>query len=139
MVLGKEIVPQSWSIVMTSDTGDFRLDGSVTGFDGVGNCTRPFQSRSGQITIDPALWRHNREVAPGGKVVFGNRAGDRFGFHVVRTVASEVSFRSETRGAFSIPLAWNLVNGPHTVDLIATGDGEIIITGFHIAEPPLRP
>ena len=103
VALGKKIVPQSWSIVMTSDTGDFRLDGSVTGFDGVGNCTRPFQSRSGQITIDPALWRHNREVAPGGKVVFGNRAGDRFGFHVVRTVASEVSFRSETRRAVLDP------------------------------------
>jgi hypothetical protein len=139
VALGKGIVPQSWSIIMTSDSGDYRLEGSVSGFDGGGNSTRPFQSRSGQIAIDPALWRHNREVLPGGKVVYGNRAGDRFEFHVVRTVVSAVSFQSEARHEFSVPLVSNLPNGSHTVDLVAAGDGDVIVSGFHVAEPQLRP
>jgi hypothetical protein len=135
VALGKGIVPQSWSIIMTSDSGDYRLVGSVSGFDGSGNSTRLFQSRSGQISIDPALWRHNREEAPGGKVVYGNRAGDRFEFQVVRTVVSAVSFRSEASHEISIPLVSNLPNGSHTVDLVAAGDGDVIVSGFHVAEP----
>ena len=89
VALGTGIIPQSWTIVMTSDAGDYRLEGTVTGLDGTGNSTRPFLSRSGQIAIDPALWRHNRDPLPGGKFVYGNRAGDTFGFHVERTAVSE--------------------------------------------------
>ena len=91
VALGEGIVPQSWSILMTSDTGDYRLEGTVTGFDGSGNSTRPFGSRSGQIAIDPALWRHNSDLLPDGKVVHGNRAGDKFVFNVVRTAVAERS------------------------------------------------
>ncbi len=32
VTLGENIVPQSWTITMTSDTGDYRLEGTVTGF-----------------------------------------------------------------------------------------------------------
>jgi hypothetical protein len=133
--LGKRLVPQSWSIIMTSDTGDYRLEGSVTGFDGSGNCTRPFQSRSGQIVIDPALWRHNRDPQPGGKVVYGNRPGDEFRFNVVRTAVPELRFRSDAPRDFWSVLASNLPNASHTLELFAMGDGEVSLTGLHIAQP----
>ena len=123
-------MPQSWSILMTSDTGDYRLEGSVTGFDGNGNSTQPFRSRSGQIAIDPALWRHNRVELSGGKIVFGNRAGDRFGFNVVRSAVAEVRFGSDARHEFWVPLVRNLACGSHTVEVVADGDGEVIIGGL---------
>jgi len=139
VALAEGIVPQSWSILMTSDTGDYRLEGTLTGFDGSGNSTRPFLSRSGQIAIDPALWRHNRDELPGGKVVHGNRAGDKFGFNVLRTAVANVRFSSAARSAFSVPLVRNLPGGSHSVEIIASGDGEVIIDSFHIAQPPIEP
>ena len=60
VALVANLVPQSWTITLTSESGDYRLDGSVTGPDGDGNSTKPFMSRSGQIRIDPDLWRFNR-------------------------------------------------------------------------------
>ncbi len=139
VVLRAGIVPQEWSIVMTSDAGDYRLEGAVTGPDGVGNNVRPFVSRSAQIAINPALWRHNTSLLPGGKVVYGNRAGDRFQFHVLRTVAPAVHVRGAERRVFSVPLVRNLTPGPHRVELIACGDGDVIIDGFHIARPLMEP
>ncbi|MEM1297547.1 MAG: SGNH/GDSL hydrolase family protein, partial [Verrucomicrobiota bacterium] len=55
--LGQNIVPQRWTIRMTSDTGDYELMGSTTGKDGRGNSDRDFTSRSGQITVRSDLWR----------------------------------------------------------------------------------
>lgn len=139
VALGSGIIPQSWTIVMTSDAGDYRLEGTVTGLDGTGNSTHPFVSRSGQIAIDPALWRHNRDALPGGKFVYGNRAGDTFGFHVERTAVADVRFHAESRREFFVLLARNLSAGSHTVEIVASGDGEAIVDGFYIAEPPLHP
>ena len=130
VTLGAGIVPQSWSIIMTSDTGDFRLEGTATGFDGSGNSTRPFGSRSGQIAIDPALWRHNRDVLHEGKIVHGNRAGDKFGFNVIRTAVADVRFCSDARREFFVPLVRDLAGGSHTMEIVAFGDGEVIIDGF---------
>jgi hypothetical protein len=137
--LGERIVPQTWTITMTSDVGDYRLAGSVTGPDGEGNSTRPFRSRSGQILIDPALWRHNRAERPDGTVLYGNRAGDRFSFAVERATTVEVCFRAskEEGSRFSVPLAWNLPNGTHTLEIVAVGDGAVVVEGLYVSEPPL--
>jgi hypothetical protein len=51
-------------------------------------------------------------------------------------VVSAVSFQSEARHAFSVPLVSNLPNGPHAVELVAAGDGDVIVSGFHVAQPP---
>jgi hypothetical protein len=135
--LSKEAVPQTWTIVMTSDTGDYRLTGSVTGPDGEGNSTRPFRSRSGQITISPALWRHNKIERPEGKTVYGVRSGDQFTFDVERTATPEIDFHAPQDTGFSIPLVRNLSNGPHTLEIVATGDGDVVVEGLYIYEPPL--
>jgi len=125
--LGDHVVPQSWTIAMTSDKGDYKLVGSVTGPDGAGNAFKPFASTSGQIRIDPAYWR-------GAKT---NRTGDTFTFDVVRSAVGTVSFKGEP-GPFRLRLAQNLPNQAHTLTLVAAGDGPITLDAFDIFQPPLR-
>lgn len=131
------IVPQTWTITMTSDRGDYRLEGSVTGVDGDGNVARPFLSHSGQIAIDPKLWRHARIEKKDGPVVYGNGTGDTFAFDVYRSSAGTVNFRSEQPEALCQPLARNLSNGPHTLELVSAGDGAVCIEALYVFQPPL--
>lgn len=140
--LGRNIVPQTWTITMTSENGDFQLEGSATGIDGQGHVTQPFTSRSGQIRLDPALWRHARAERRDDKgrvteTSFGNRAGDVFTFNVVRCATGEVGFRADQSAPFSVPLVQNLPNGRHTLELVAAGDGEVTIESLYVFEPPL--
>jgi hypothetical protein len=125
--LGENIVPQSWTITMASDTGDYELVGSVTGPDGKGNAFKPFTSTSGQIRIDPAWWRGANT----------NRTGDTFTFDVVRSAVGTVSFKGEA-APFRLRLAHSLPNGPHTLTLVAAGDGPITLDAFDVFEPPLK-
>jgi hypothetical protein len=134
--LGMNVVPQTWTITMTSDMGDYRIAGSVTGADGEGNVGRPFRSKTGQIGIDPKLWRNGRVEKPGQAVWYGNRTGDTFTFDVYRCARGEVSFRSEKAGTLAEPLVQNLPNGPHTLELVEAGDGEVNIEGLYVFQPP---
>jgi hypothetical protein len=127
--LAGNLVPQKWTITMTSDQGDFELLGSVTGPDGKGNAFKPFTSNSGQIQIDPALWREART----------NRTGDTFRFEVYRPTVGRVEYRAAQAEKFRLHLAENLPNGPHTLKLVAKGDGPMSIDAFDVFEPPLRP
>ena len=143
VTLGDKVVPQTWTITMTSDDGDYQLAGTVTGADGEGHVTRLFTSRSGQIQIDPALWRHGRVERRNDKgevteVLFGNRTGDTFTFDVYRCAVGEVSFRSAEAGRFTLPLVQNLPNASHTLELVASGKGEITIEGLYVFQPPLQ-
>ena len=133
--LGDNVVPQSWTITTTSDVGDYRIEGSVTGADGEGNVARPFRSRSGQIGIDPIHWRHGRDER-GGKVIYGNVTGDKFNFDVYRSSRGEVSLRADRPEATAENLAKNLTNGEHTVEIIAAGDGEVSLEGLYVYQPP---
>jgi len=123
--LGENIVPQHWTILMTSDEGDYTLVGSVTGPDGEGNAFRPFRSLSGQVIIEPEMWR----------LATTNRARDRFTFEVRRCTEEKVEFRGPSR-KFRCRLAWNLSNGPHTARVEAQGDGPVIVDAFDVFEPP---
>ena len=160
--LGANLVPQSWTITMTSDAGDYRLVGSVAGPDGEGNLARPFRSVSGQIGIDPKFWREGRNeihgrpivqrdgkpfvdfgilAAPvtyekGQPVAYGDVKGDSFTFDVYRCARDVVQFRDDKAASFSEPLVQNLSNGEHTLELVAAGDGSVTIEGFYIFQPP---
>jgi hypothetical protein len=126
ITLGKNVVPQSWTITMTSDSGDYALVGSVTGPDGAGNAFKPFTSTSGQIAIEPELWRRAEK----------NRTGDTFTFEVYRAVASDFSFRGTPEERFTVRLAQVLPNGEHTLELISTVEGDTPIDAFEIFQPP---
>jgi hypothetical protein len=124
----EKIVPQEWTITMTSDEGDYRLVGSVTGPDGEGNSREPFTSDSGQIGIDPEYWR----------AASTNREGDRFSFEVYRCAVGEVDFADEAQSVFRLRLVQNLPNREHTLRLIAQGDGEVTVDALDVFEPPLK-
>lgn len=125
--LGENIVPQTWTITMTSDNGDYSLVGSITGPDGQGNAFKPFTSASGQIIIEPRLWRLAKT----------NRTGDAFTFEVKRNTLGKVAFTGEP-GKFRTTLADGLTNGPHTLTIESLGDGPVTVEAFDIFEPPLR-
>jgi len=137
--LGTNLVPQSWTITMTSDKGDYELVGSVTGPDGAGNVARPFTSKSGQISIDPKDWRNgilkNKDRSQTGPPVFGNVTGDAFSFDVLHCAEGEVSFAGDRSGPFSLPLAQNLPNQEHTLEIVTAGNGAVEIDGLYVFSP----
>jgi hypothetical protein len=126
VTLGGGLVPQSWTLVMTSDSGDFELTGSVTGPDGKGNAFKPFTSTSGQVLIEPELWRRAER----------NRTGDRFTWDVRRAGVGVVSFNGPANETFVVRLAESLSNSEHTLKIEPTGD--VQIEGFHVFEPPMK-
>jgi hypothetical protein len=127
ITLGRDVVPQAWTIAMVSDQGDYELAGAVTGPDGRGNAFKPFTSRSGQITIEPELWRRAER----------NRTGDRFTFEVRRAVTEEVDFRGTAGERFTLRLAEVLPNRRHTIELVPVRPGAADIEGLAVFQPPL--
>ncbi|MFT5128959.1 MAG: hypothetical protein ACI8W8_002579 [Rhodothermales bacterium] len=123
VTLSSKLQAQTWSIAMTSNTGKFRLSGSITGADGAGNARRPFHSDSGQIHIEPASWRS----AVG-------KTGDRLSFSVSHAASRVIDFSGT--GAFSQTIVQQLPNGPHTLDLVLQGEADI--EAFYIFMPPLK-
>jgi hypothetical protein len=128
IALGRNIVPQQWTLTMTNDTGDYELQGSVTGPDGTGNALKPFTSRSNQIVVAPEFWRDAKN----------NRRGDRFAFEVSRTTTESVDFKAPAKEIFRLRLAANLLNGPHVVKLVARGNGPVTVAAVDVFEPPLK-
>ena len=96
--------------------------------DGKGNAFKPFTSTSGQIMIDPDLWRRAER----------NRTGDRFTFEVHRCVLDEISFKGEADQRFVTRLAQVLPNREHTLELVPTQPGEVSIERLDVFEPPIR-
>jgi hypothetical protein len=134
--LGASPVPQTWTITMSSDVGDYRLEGSVTGPDGTGNLAQPFVSPSGQIGLDPKFWRQGRVEKKDQPVEYGVATGDTFTFDVYRCAVGELSFKADQPSSFAEPLVRNQTNRQHTLELITTGDGEVVIEGMYVFEPP---
>jgi hypothetical protein len=125
ITLGVGVVPQSWTLVMTSDAGDYEIVGSVTGADGGGNAFERSESRSGQLVIEPELWRRAER----------NRAGDRFTFEVKRAVVAEVDFKGEAGERFVLRLVQGLGKGEHRVELVPEGEGEAEVEAFEVFRP----
>ena len=123
------IVPQEWTIRMTSDVGDYELTGSVTGPDGKGNNAEDFTSDSGQITVPAALWR--RRLESDGS--HSNGEGDTFTWTVKRAVTSEARV-PPGRGRVSVSLADQLPFTEHELRVRrVSGDAELL--GFIVHEP----
>lgn len=140
IALGTNLVPQTWTIQVTDDQGNYKLTGSVTGADGTGNMLKPFVSRSGQISIPPELWRHGPGCVPflspwDGQIV--NQPGDCYTFNVSRVCQPIVDFRGAD-GVFRVTLFQALANGPHVLELITAGNGKVTVKCFDVFEPPLR-
>jgi hypothetical protein len=140
IALGTDIVPQTWTIQVTDDEGNYELTGSVTGADGTGHLLKPFISNSGQIGIPPELWRQGAGCVPflrpwDGKIV--NKTGDTYTFDVYRACQPMVDFDGKG-GEFRIHLFQALPNQSHVLELITVGDGKVTVKLFDIFESPLR-
>ena len=140
IALRENLVPQTWTILVTDDEGNYELAGSVTGADGKGNMLKPYVSDSGQIGIPPERWRHGAGCVPflhpwGGSIV--NKAGDTYTFNVDRSCNPTVDFNGKG-GEFRFNLFQALPNQEHVLELIAVGDGKVTVKFFDIFEPPLR-
>lgn len=129
------LIPQAWTLRMTSDTGDFELLGSVTGYDGRGNNGTDFVSDSGQISVPIALWR--RRVEADGR--HSNRAGDLFSWQVLRATQSRVNFAGTAGETFSVTLADQLSNRPHVLTVPPFPETMGKVLGFRIHRPPPPP
>lgn len=136
ILLGTGIVPQDWTIAMLDDDGNYEITGSVTGPDGRGSVFDAFTSKSGQIVVDPELWRGN-SVKKGERKA-ANKKGDTFTFRVYRTGIGSVNFKRDKRGLFHLPLVMNLPNGAHEVEIVADGNGELLLDSLYVYEPPLK-
>ncbi|MEM7148030.1 MAG: SGNH/GDSL hydrolase family protein, partial [Verrucomicrobiota bacterium] len=127
--VGEDVVPQEWTIRMTSDGGDYELEGSETGLDGEGNNGEDFVSESGQVEIPTALWRRRLE-ADG---THSNRTGDTFTWEVYRSAVGEVSFEGDEGGVVEAVVVENLEKGWHEVVLRVEGAVEVL--GVRVFEP----
>lgn len=125
--LGKNVVPQKWTITMLTDKGDYELVGSVTGPDGKGNALKPFTSKSGQIIIPPDLWR----------LAVTNKTGDSFMFEVKRSTIEQIDFKGAP-GKFRVCVADSLPDKAHKLTLKTQGNGKVTINAFDVFEPPLK-
>lgn len=134
--LGANATPQKWTITMTSNTGDYELAGSVTGPDGAGNLAANFRSHSGQIGIDPKFWRAGRVEKKDQPVEYGVTKGEYFTFDVYRAASDELSFKGEHAENFSTPIARNLANREHTIEIVTSGDGDVVIESLYVYQPP---
>lgn len=140
IALCENLVPQTWTIQVTDDEGNYELTGSVTGADGSGNMTKPFTSNSGQISIPTELWRHGSGCVPflrpwDGTIV--NKTGDTYTFHVYRACHPTVDFRGKG-GEFRVNLFQALPNQPHVLEFVTVGEGKVTVKSFDIFEPPSK-
>jgi hypothetical protein len=140
VTLFENLVPQTWTIHVTDDEGNYELNGSVTGADGMGNALKSFISNSSQIGIPPELWRHGSGCVPflhpwNGRIL--NKTGDTYTFNVYRACNPTVDFHGKG-GEFRINLFQALPNQSHVLELITIGDGKVTVKSFDIFEPPLR-
>lgn len=129
--LGKIMIPQKWTIRMIDNEGHYELSGAVSGKEGVGHNTRMFTGQSGQIVVDPAVWRHPQ----------ANVKGDNWTFHVTRCAVDTVKYSSEgmeTETPYSVRLAQNLPNEEHTIELRTIGEREVVLESFYIFKPQLK-
>jgi hypothetical protein len=130
ILLGENVSPQKWTIRMTDNEGNYELKGSVTGIDGTGNSKTMFKSTSGQIIIDPEVWRAAK----------ANIKGDNWTFTVLSAATPVVNFSvvESDSSLFSISLAQHLTNDKHTIELISEEDGVVEINSFYVFKPMIK-
>jgi len=165
--IGKDPVVEKWTLTFNgiSNTGEdfsYEAHGSVTGPDGKGNAKEKFVSNSGRLVIDPQwfimqvlvgkisqgkpypngttctfevrpnymdVWKPEAPVASNNASALSS-AWNGFG----TVLASPIGSGSEQR----YTLASGLSNGPHTLEIIPNGDGELPVRAIVTHKPPVK-
>jgi len=138
----KPPVVESWTLKVTSYDAEsrvvkFALSGSVTGPDGEGQSDQRFVSKSGRVVIDNDVWMIQRALEykkiplpEGYEVTWETKP-----LFVDTYQAPEATDPSRE---YAVTLAQGLSNGPHTVELIPTGDGPVPLKSLRVYEPPVK-
>jgi len=140
--LSRDIVPklETWTLTPANvdtekKTFTFRLEGSVTGFDGEGDNEHDFVSNSGIIRIGKkdfhVLWplSYRKKPYPADfKVTWEVRP---LFVETWRPCANSVPEIEDC-----VTLVKGLPNGRHTLEIVADGDGVVPVKGFRVHRPP---
>ncbi len=133
-------VLEEWTLTAHGFTDDhtdfsFSLEGSVTGPDGSGTASETFVSDSGRVVIEPSDWvfafdrRVSEKPTPDGCEVRWSVAS-LFVDEYATPVVGDASIETET------VLAQGLENGPHTLEITASGD-EPDIRALRVSRPSM--
>jgi len=139
-------VAEDWTLTYIDGTQPdgqkihFRLDGSVTGFDGEGWNTETFVSNSGRAVVAPEdfhVWQYEYVKGKQHYVDRGvdtAKVGDKVEWKTVKLFADP--YRPVPRGGQTV-LVQNCVNGPHTLTITPKG-GSLGIGSFVVNAPCAR-
>ncbi len=143
--LGEDVLPrvEDWTLTpfdvdLAKKTLSFKLEGSVTGPDGEGNKASDFVSDSGRIKLAardfhiiwPCTYRKKDKLPDDYEVSWQIRP---LFLDPWRAAAN-----ADPAHERPVTLVQGLTNGPHTLEIIANGDGELPIEALVVRRPPLR-
>ena len=138
----KPLIEEDWTLRVESINSDstiftYRVKGSKTGDDGVGNSTEMFVSKSGRVVIqaDDIMFTRIRKTF---------KVSTPIGFEVKWSVVPlykgnyHPPLDKDRTKIYTTTLVQGLSNGPHTLEIIPVGDGPIPIESFEVYEPELK-
>jgi hypothetical protein len=120
----------------------FHLRGSVTGDDGEGDSDKSFSSKSGRISIAKGdyfvqLGAVQHWLEHDFKSSEPPKSFD-ITWKVVPMFIDEWSVRNPPKGAIErVTLFHGLENGPHTIEIIPNGDGNVPVKALVVHRPPM--
>jgi len=139
--LGSEapLLLEVWTLSVERVSADifaFSLVGSKTGEDGSGRSDQRFVSRSGRVVIEPEDWNLTYALKLAGSEPPPARVAITFRVepHFVDTLAGVPGDPAHER---SVTVAQGLSNGPHVLELRATGG--MAVRALRTYRPPLTP
>jgi hypothetical protein len=138
----KPLVVEKWTLEFTELDVEkkilkFTVCGSVTGPDGEGDASQRFVSNSGRVVIEPRDWSvinalaYSKKPVPEGYVITWETRP--LFVDVYQALATPDKSRE-----YATTLAQGLSNGPHVLELIPNGDGQVPIKSFKVYKPPLQ-
>lgn len=133
---------EDWILKLTEVSADakefkYTVTGSKTGPDGVGSSAEKFISTSGQVVIDPADFCLARAQAQTKKPCPPD-------FEIKWSVVPmfKDTYRAPRSKDLAKPVCTTVTqlieNGPHTLEVIPNGDGEVPIQAIRVFQPPLN-
>lgn len=138
----KPLIEEDWTLEIDKINADstifsYRVTGSKTGFDGTGTNKETFISRSGRVVIEPAdvmfadIKRTFKVAIP---------VGFKIKWSVVPLFTDKFTAPATTdkNKMYKTTLVNGLQNGPHQLQLIPDGNGNVPVLSFDIHRPPLE-
>ena len=137
VTLGKNVVPQTWTITMTSDTGDYRLARQRHRPRRRGKCRPAVAEQIGPDRHRPEALaqRAGGKGWPAGLVREPHRRHVHLRRLSLRPRRAEFPLPSGRR-RWRKPLVENLPNRRHTLEIVTAGDGVVTIEGLYVFQPP---